>query len=65
MESKWQESAEANVLGKAVEYIRVLWKRGMRLKREQDELVALVSGLVDGFALLHTWRKGVEGKVRW
>ncbi len=29
----------------------------MRLKREQDGLEALVSGLVGGSALLHTWEK--------
>ncbi|PBK98782.1 hypothetical protein ARMGADRAFT_1162057 [Armillaria gallica] len=52
-----RKCSKANVLGKAVEYIRVLKKREMRLKREQDGLKALVSGLVGGSALLHTWEK--------
>ncbi|KAK0445216.1 hypothetical protein EV421DRAFT_1902668 [Armillaria borealis] len=38
MESKWQGS---DVLGKAVEHIRALKKREMRLKREQDGLKTL------------------------
>ncbi|KAK0204097.1 hypothetical protein DFS33DRAFT_859757 [Desarmillaria ectypa] len=52
-----RKCSKANVLGKAVEYIRVLKKREMRLKREQDGLKALISGLVGGSALLHTWEK--------
>lgn len=50
-----RKCGKANVLGKAVEYIRVLKKREMRLKREQDGLKALVSGPVGGSALLRTW----------
>ncbi|KAK0209368.1 hypothetical protein IW262DRAFT_1529130 [Armillaria fumosa] len=36
-----RKCSKANVLGKAVEYIRVFKKREMRLKREQDGLKAL------------------------
>ncbi|KAG7446878.1 uncharacterized protein BT62DRAFT_967677 [Guyanagaster necrorhizus] len=52
-----RKCSKANVLGKAVEYIRVLKKREMRLKCEQDGLKALLSGLVGGPALLHSWEK--------
>ncbi|KAJ3756889.1 hypothetical protein EV360DRAFT_47138 [Lentinula raphanica] len=52
-----RKCSKANVLGKAVEYIRVLKKREHRLKREQDGLKALVNGLVGGPALLKEWER--------
>ncbi|TDL19590.1 hypothetical protein BD410DRAFT_841948 [Rickenella mellea] len=52
-----RKGSKANVLGKAVEYIRVLKKRELRLKREQDGLKALVGGLVGGPALLREWER--------
>lgn len=52
-----RKCSKANVLGKAVEYITVLKKRENRLKREQDGLKALVSGLVGGPELLTAWEK--------
>lgn len=54
-----RKCSKANVLGKAVEYIRVLKKRETRLKAEQNGLKALVSGLVGGPALLKEW------EMRW
>jgi hypothetical protein len=52
-----RKCSKANVLGKAVEYIRVLKKRENRLKTEQAGLKSLVSGLVGGPALLREWEK--------
>ncbi|EAU82892.1 hypothetical protein CC1G_05514 [Coprinopsis cinerea okayama7 len=52
-----RKCSKANVLGKAVEYIRVLKKREMRLKAEQNGLKALVCGLVGGPALLKEWEQ--------
>ncbi|KAJ4468828.1 hypothetical protein J3R30DRAFT_3554706 [Lentinula aciculospora] len=52
-----RKCSKANVLGKAVEYIRVLKKREIRLKREQHGLKALVNGLVGGPALLSEWER--------
>ncbi|KAI0075982.1 hypothetical protein K474DRAFT_1598928 [Panus rudis PR-1116 ss-1] len=52
-----RKMSKANILGKATEYIRVLKKREARLKREQDGLKALVSGLVGGPALLKEWER--------
>jgi len=52
-----RKCSKANVLGKAVEYIRVLKKREARLKAEQAGLKALVSGLVGGPALVGEWEK--------
>ncbi|KAF5383267.1 hypothetical protein D9615_005063 [Tricholomella constricta] len=52
-----RKCSKANVLGKAVEYIRVLKKREMRLKAEQAGLKVLVSGLVGGPALLREWER--------
>ncbi|CAL1708660.1 unnamed protein product [Somion occarium] len=52
-----RKMSKANVLGKATEYIRVLKKRETRLKREQDGLKSLVSGLVGGPALLKEWER--------
>ncbi|KAH9914090.1 hypothetical protein B0H21DRAFT_713822, partial [Amylocystis lapponica] len=52
-----RKMSKANVLGKATEYIRVLKKREARLKREQDGLKSLVSGLVGGPALLKEWER--------
>ncbi|PPQ88539.1 hypothetical protein CVT25_009919 [Psilocybe cyanescens] len=46
-----RKCSKANVLGKAVEYIRVLKKREQRLKAEQAGLKMLVAGLVGGPAL--------------
>ncbi len=50
------------VPGKAIKYIRALRKQEMRLKRQQDGLKALVSGLVGGSAPLHTWEKECREK---
>ncbi|KIK70210.1 hypothetical protein GYMLUDRAFT_213391 [Collybiopsis luxurians FD-317 M1] len=52
-----RKCSKANVLGKAVEYIRVLKKRELRLKREQDGLKSLIKGLVGGPALLQEWER--------
>ncbi|KAL1943867.1 hypothetical protein VTO73DRAFT_3685 [Trametes versicolor] len=52
-----RKMSKANILGKATEYIRVLKKREGRLKREQDGLKSLVSGLVGGPALLKEWER--------
>ncbi|KAG5643700.1 hypothetical protein DXG03_009749 [Asterophora parasitica] len=52
-----RKCSKANVLGKAVEYIRVLKKRENRLKAEQAGLKALVAGLVGGPALLREWER--------
>ncbi|KAI0777175.1 hypothetical protein BD413DRAFT_638577 [Trametes elegans] len=52
-----RKMSKANILGKATEYIRVLKKREARLKREQDGLKSLVSGLVGGPALLKEWER--------
>ncbi|KAI5121994.1 hypothetical protein M0805_001827 [Coniferiporia weirii] len=50
-----RKGSKANVLGKAVEYIRVLKRRELRLKREQEGLKALVRSLVGGPALVKEW----------
>ena len=50
-----RKGSKANVLGKAVEYIRVLKKRENRLKREQDGLKALIRSLVGGPELVQQW----------
>ncbi|KAF8237371.1 hypothetical protein L208DRAFT_1375635 [Tricholoma matsutake] len=52
-----RKCSKANVLGKAVEYIRVLKKREQRLKNEQAGLKSLISGLVGGPALLNKWER--------
>lgn len=52
-----RKCSKANVLGKAVEYIRVLKRRELRLRAEQDGLKALISGLVGGPALLKEWER--------
>ena len=52
-----RKCSKANVLGKAVEYIRVLKKREQRLKAEQAGLKSLISGLVGGPALLREWER--------
>ncbi|THU83083.1 hypothetical protein K435DRAFT_734288 [Dendrothele bispora CBS 962.96] len=52
-----RKCSKANVLGKAVEYIKVLKKRELRLKREQEGLKSLISGLVGGPALLREWER--------
>ncbi|KAI0336688.1 hypothetical protein GY45DRAFT_1376986 [Cubamyces sp. BRFM 1775] len=52
-----RKMSKANILGKATEYIRVLKKREARLKREQDGLKSLISGLVGGPALLKEWER--------
>ncbi|KAI0341355.1 hypothetical protein BDW22DRAFT_1358860 [Trametopsis cervina] len=57
-----RKMSKANVLGKATEYIRVLKKREARLKREQDGLRSLVSGLVGGPALLREWEREWKDK---
>ncbi|KAI0711434.1 hypothetical protein C8Q76DRAFT_652712, partial [Earliella scabrosa] len=52
-----RKMSKANILGKATEYIRVLKKREARLKREQEGLKSLVTGLVGGPALLKEWER--------
>ncbi|KAG5716174.1 hypothetical protein E4T56_gene10664 [Termitomyces sp. T112] len=52
-----RKCSKANVLGKAVEYIRVLKRREARLKNEQAGLKSLVAGLVGGPALLKEWER--------
>ena len=52
-----RKCSKANVLGKAVEYIRVLKKREQRLKAEQAGLKALLAGLVGGPALIREWER--------
>ncbi|KIL55821.1 hypothetical protein M378DRAFT_28488 [Amanita muscaria Koide BX008] len=49
-----RKCSKANVLGKAVEYIKV---REQRLRAEQTGLRALVGGLVGGPALLREWER--------
>lgn len=58
-----RKCSKANVLGKAVEYIRVLKRREMRLKNEQEGLKSLICGLVGGQALLREWEK--EWRLRF
>ncbi|KAJ7475276.1 hypothetical protein B0H11DRAFT_2428900 [Mycena galericulata] len=48
---------QANFLGKAVEYIRVLKNREARLARELAGLKTLLGGLVGGRELLHEWER--------
>ncbi|EIW77075.1 hypothetical protein CONPUDRAFT_168096 [Coniophora puteana RWD-64-598 SS2] len=50
-----RKGSKANVLGKAVEYIRVLKRRESRLIREQFGLRTLISGLPGGANLLGKW----------
>ena len=57
-----RKCSKANVLGKAVEYIRVLKKREQRLKAEQAGLKTLVSGLVGGPALVREWEREWKAK---
>lgn len=57
-----RKCSKANVLGKAVEYIRVLKKREARLKAEQAGLKALISGLVGGPALVGEWENQWRNK---
>ncbi|TFK49355.1 hypothetical protein OE88DRAFT_1662871 [Heliocybe sulcata] len=52
-----RKTSKASILGKAVDYIRVLKKRETRLKREQDGLRCLIFGLVGGPALLKEWER--------
>ncbi|KAG7097621.1 hypothetical protein E1B28_004954 [Marasmius oreades] len=57
-----RKCSKANILGKAVEYIRVLKKREIRLNREQDGLKQLIRGLVGGPALLQEWEREWKAK---
>jgi hypothetical protein len=57
-----RKCSKANVLGKAVEYIRVLKKREHRLKAEQAGLKALIGGLVGGPALVKEWEREWRAK---
>ncbi|KAF8632891.1 hypothetical protein AX17_004737 [Amanita inopinata Kibby_2008] len=52
-----RKCSKANVLGKAVEYIKVLKRREQRLRAEQAGLKTLVAGLVGGPALLREWER--------
>ena len=57
-----RKCSKANVLGKAVEYIRVLKKREHRLKAEHAGLKTLISGLVGGPALVKEWEREWKAK---
>lgn len=57
-----RKCSKANVLGKAVEYIRVLKKREHRLKAEQAGLKSLIGGLVGGPALVKEWEREWRSK---
>ncbi|KAF8434812.1 hypothetical protein L210DRAFT_3552421 [Boletus edulis BED1] len=50
-----RKGSKANVLGKAVEYIRVLKRREARLKREQDGLRSLICRFPGGQMILCEW----------
>ncbi|KAH0834864.1 hypothetical protein J3R83DRAFT_10492 [Lanmaoa asiatica] len=50
-----RKGSKANVLGKAVEYIRVLKRREVRLRREQDGLRTLICGFPGGQNILTEW----------
>ncbi|KAF7318201.1 BHLH domain-containing protein [Mycena chlorophos] len=52
-----RKCSKANVLGKAVEYIRVLKNREHRLARELAGLKTLLGGLVGGNELLREWER--------
>ncbi|KAJ7749274.1 hypothetical protein DFH07DRAFT_556250, partial [Mycena maculata] len=52
-----RKCSKANVLGKAVEYIRVLKNRETRLERELAGLKTLLGGLVGGRELLREWER--------
>lgn len=52
-----RKGSKANVLGKAAEYIRVLKRREMRLKKEKDGLKALMRSLVGGAELIAHWER--------
>jgi len=52
-----RKCSKANVLGKAVEYIRVLKRREKRLKAELAGVKVLVEGLVGGPVLIREWEK--------
>jgi hypothetical protein len=58
-----RKCSKANVLGKAVEYIRVLKKREHRLRAEQAGLKTLIGGLVGGPALVEEWER--EWKIKF
>ncbi|KAF8341905.1 hypothetical protein F5887DRAFT_1076283 [Amanita rubescens] len=58
-----RKCSKANVLGKAVEYIKVLKRREHRLRAEHAGLKTLISGLVGGPALLREWER--EWKERF
>ena len=58
-----RKCSKANVLGKAVEYIRVLKKREHRLRAEQAGLKSLIGGLVGGTALVEEWER--EWKMKF
>ena len=58
-----RKCSKANVLGKAVEYIRVLKKREHRLRAEQAGLKSLIGGLVGGAALVEEWER--EWKMKF
>jgi hypothetical protein len=57
-----RKCSKANVLGKAVEYIRVLKRREKRLKAELAGVKVLVEGLVGGPALIMEWEKQWRAK---
>ncbi|KAG1824620.1 uncharacterized protein BJ212DRAFT_1321526 [Suillus subaureus] len=63
-----RKGSKANVLGKAVEYIRVLKRREIRLRREQEGLRTLILGISGAQPLLaewdHEWAKKFGGPER-
>src|SRR5260221_487082 len=58
-----RKCSKANVLGKAVEYIRVLKRRERRLKAELAGVKVLVEGLVGGPVLIRGWEKQWRARV--
>lgn len=63
-----RKGSKANVLGKAVEYIRVLKRREIRLRREQEGLRTLILGIPGAQPVLaewdHEWAKKFGGPER-
>ena len=56
--------SRTNVLGKAVEYTRVLKKCEHRLRAEQAGLKSLFGGYFGGLALMDEWENG-NGDEIW
>ncbi|KAF8317165.1 hypothetical protein DL93DRAFT_599622 [Clavulina sp. PMI_390] len=52
-----RKASKGSILGKAAEYIGVLKRRELRLRREYDGLKALITGLVGGPELFELWER--------